>query len=111
MTKPAGVTNWVVGAPPREHQKHRPNTAQGENNRRRWCVVCCSLALLAIAPPPLATLCAMAYKRASTLVGLPDQDRGWEEVQVGRSGWVMPYTLTNLPRCVCPRLRRFANGG
>jgi hypothetical protein len=26
---------------------------------------------------------AMAYKRASTLMtGLPDQDRGWEEVQV-----------------------------
>lgn len=24
----------------------------------------------------------MTYKRASTLVGLPDQDRGWEEVQV-----------------------------
>jgi hypothetical protein len=24
----------------------------------------------------------MAYKRASTLVGLPDQDRGWEDVQV-----------------------------
>lgn len=24
---------------------------------------------------------AMAYKRSSVLVGLPDQDRGWEEVQ------------------------------
>jgi len=24
----------------------------------------------------------MAYKRASTLVGLPDQDRDWEDVQV-----------------------------
>lgn len=25
---------------------------------------------------------SMAFKRASTLMGLPDQDRGWEEVQV-----------------------------
>jgi hypothetical protein len=32
----------------------------------------------------------MAYKRASTLVGLPDQDRGWEDVQVRclRREWI-----------------------
>jgi len=32
-------------------------------------------------PCPTLTPHSMAYKRQSTLVGLPDQDRGWEDVQ------------------------------